>query len=447
MPDLVFPDDDRYALSRSQFIGRPQEVLPQAIARCKNADDVREALELARHEGWEFAIRGGGHSNACHSSSSGLVLDLSPADEITFDGTRVTVGAGVRVGQVAQHLAPHERLVPSGSCPSVGLVGAALGGGFGSHGRQHGLTCDHLESVEIVLADGRVITADADHEPDLFWALRGAGGGNFGVVTKAVFRTVSSPARTHVRLAWPIAHAPELIRRWQRWPQPDDVSLELILLSPDHPDDPQQVVIIGAVQDDEHTGFLDIPPDLVETARVSRAGAAQLHPTPYSAVSLDPIAIPLTTDRPGMCTSKTEFFDDPLPDDAIDALLAHFTAGRVHGELREVAFTPWGGAYGRVPSGATAFAHRDAAYLVKHTVLVGPVGAARRGHEALDWLARSWQLTHPHGTGRSYANFPDPALDNALTSYYSTNLDRLTAVKAAYDPENFFRFAQSLELG
>jgi len=449
MLDLVEPGDPRYSLSRNQFIGRPVEVLPKAVARCRGASDVAEALIAARRHGWAFAVRGGGHSNACHSSTEGLVLDLSPDDSITVDGSRVTVGGGVRTGRLAARLAATERLVPGGSCPSVGVIGAALGGGFGSHGRLHGLTCDRLLAAEVVLADGRVVVVDADHEPDLFWALRGAGGGNFGVVTSATFETARAVPRTHVRLAWPVVHAPELIARWLAWAPvaPDDVALELVLLAPDYLEDEPTVVLIGAASPDALAEFLagvDAEPVLTQVEHLTAAEAVLLQATPASAVAHDPVGLPLVHDRPGMCAAKTEFFVRPLPEQAVLGLLAWFTAGRVHGELREVAFTPWRGAYGRVPAHATAFAHRDAAYLVKHTVLVGPVGAARRGREAVEWLRRSWAEVHPWGTGGAYANFPDPALADWFAAYYADNTGRLREVKAAYDPEDFFRFAQSV---
>ncbi|GAB1510171.1 FAD-binding oxidoreductase [Actinophytocola sp. KF-1] len=449
MLDLVHPGDDRYDLSRNQFIGRPEETLPRAVARCGGAADVVAALALARQRGWPFAIRGGGHSNACHSSSDGLVLDLTPADAITVTGDRVTVGAGVRVGQLAAALAPGERLVPAGSCPSVGVVGAALGGGFGAHGRRHGLTCDRLVSAEVVLADGQVVHLDADHEPDLFWALRGAGGGNFGVVTAATFATVPSVPRTHVRHAWDIAVAPALLRHWLDWTPtaPDDVSVELVLVCSDQLDEEPEVMLVGAVPD---VGALDElldrvgEPRLSEVARLGPADAALLHATPASAVAHDPVGIPLTQHRPGMMSAKTEFFARPLPDDALADLVRHVAAGRVFGEFRQVAFTPWGGAYGRTAPHDTAFVHRTADYLVKHTVILGPNGAARRGGEALAWLAEGWRLLRPWGTGGVYPNFPDPALADWMTAYYGSNADRLRVVKAKYDPDGFFRFAQAI---
>ncbi|QFZ21044.1 FAD-binding oxidoreductase [Saccharothrix syringae] len=450
MPELVVPGDPRYDLSRSQFIGRPREVLPRAVARCAGADDVLAALALARDRDWPFAVRGGGHSNAGHSSTPGLLLDLAPADAVSVSGDLVTVGGGVRGGRLAGVLAPAGRVVPLGSCPSVGVVGAALGGGFGAHGRLHGLTCDALVSAEVVLASGEVVVASADAHADLFWALRGAGGGNFGVVVSAVFRTAPARPRTHLRVVFDFARAAGLVRWWQAWDPPDEVGVELVLLCPEYPEEEPVAVLVGAVPDlvaaDELLGRLPVPRD-TEVVVVPAHEAGLVHATPHSAVARDPATIPLVSPRPGMSTSRTEFFDRPLPDDAVAALLAHLTADRRFGELREVAFTPWRGAYGRVAPDATAFPHRTPAFLLKHTVLVGPGGAERRGDEVLRRLDEAWSLVHPWGTGGVYPNFPDPAHRDWLTAYYGGNADRLRAVKARYDPAGAFTFAQSIPLG
>ncbi|CCH31422.1 FAD linked oxidase domain-containing protein [Saccharothrix espanaensis DSM 44229] len=433
------PRDERYALSRTQFIGRPVEVLPRAVARCGSAGEVVEALAFARSRGLPFAIRGGGHSNACHSSTSGLLVDVTPADRITVADGLVTVGGGVRIGRLARALAPLGRLVPTGSCPSVGVVGAALGGGFGSHGRLHGLTCDALVGAEVVLADGRVVGTAG--EPDLLWALRGAGGG-LGVVTSATFRTVAALPRTHFRLEWGFEHAAALVAWWQRWAPgaPDGVSAELVLLGPQYPEEPPVALLIGAAPDRAAVqAFADDfgRPAVAEIADLSAADAALLHATPYSAVAHDPSEIPLVHDRPGLSTATTGFFARPLPDDAVAALLAHFTADRVMGELREVAFTPWGGGYARTPGDATAFGHRDPAFLVKHTVLVGPGGAARRGEVVLARARAGRDLLRPWGTGGAYVNFPEPGLPDH--AYHGANAARVRAVKAHYDPGGAFR--------
>nr|BFE52800.1 hypothetical protein GCM10017745_62270 [Saccharothrix mutabilis subsp. capreolus] len=260
------------------------------------------------------------------------------------------------------------------------------------------------------------------------------------MVTRATFRTYEAGPRVHFRLEWPFERAAELIRWWQGWAPfaEDAMSAELVLLCPQYPEEDPVVLLVGA-----GPGVPECPePAVAEVVEVSAEDAGVLHATPYSAVSRDPTSIPLVSERPGMSTAKTGFFGRPLPEEAVAELLGHFVARRAMGELREVSFTPWGGAYARAENGA--FAHRAAMFLVKHTVLVGPGGAARRADEVLNWLATSWNILHPWGTGGVYPNFPDPDLQDWLTAYYGDHVERLRAAKRRYDPRNVFRFAQSI---
>jgi FAD/FMN-containing dehydrogenase len=145
--------------------------------------------------------------------------------------------------------------------------------------------------------------------------------------------------------------------------------------------------------------------------------------------------------------SKSEFFRQPLPTRAIAALLDHLAAERPAGQQRVLDFTPWGGAYNRIPDDATAFAHRAERFLLKHDVAVDPDAGAAQRRGARDWLTRSWALVHPWGSGRVYPNFPDPELADWPAAYHGGNLARLTRIKAAYDPDDVFRSQQSLSAG
>jgi hypothetical protein len=142
--------------------------------------------------------------------------------------------------------------------------------------------------------------------------------------------------------------------------------------------------------------------------------------------------------------SKSEFFRRPLPAGAIAALVENLQEGRVAGQSRELDFTPWGGAYNRVSAEATAFVHRDELFLLQHAVVVDPGAPTAEREAARRWLARSWELVRPWGTGRVYPNFPDPDLEDWAHAYHGTNHDRLVGVKAKYDPGNVFSFGQTL---
>ena len=183
---------------RSSRINRPatpryRDVHPWAVVQCASTRDVARAVAYARVTGTHVVPRGGGLCFAGRSSTKGLLLDLGRLDTITVnvDGL-ATIGAGARLAQVHDALHERGRTVPAGCGPTVGIAGLTLGG-LGLLGRRHGLTCDALVGAQVVLADGRRVDCDADQEPELFWALRGAGGGQFGVVTSLVFATVPEP--------------------------------------------------------------------------------------------------------------------------------------------------------------------------------------------------------------------------------------------------------------
>jgi FAD/FMN-containing dehydrogenase len=396
-----------YEAVRRPQIARFHDVRPAAVLRCRSAADVVEALDFAKTRGMEIAIRGGGHCFAGQSTTTGAVIDVGPIDSVSLDGGVVTVGGGARLEDIYDALAPHQRTIAGGCGPTVGIAGLALGGGLGILGRRHGLTCDQLVAAEVVLADGRVITCSNEHHDDLFWALRGAGGGQFGVVTSLTLRTVPAPpAITCFHLTWPADHAAELIDAWQRWAPdaPDEIAASLVVR-------PAAVHLFGA--------GVDVQPPLhnptTETFRDLPYRGAKRWLTENG-----------PPEQEGDGYIKSEFFRDHLPTDAIAALTDHFADGA---DPRELDFSPWGGAYNRTAPGATAFPHRNERFLLKQT--------GRR-----DWLTRSYEITHPHGSGGAYVNFPDPDLPDWETAYYGANHDRLRRIKAEYDPENVFRLRQ-----
>ena len=221
------PDYDGCAGRRSAFEG----VRPQAVVLCASPQDVAAAIAFARRAGLPLAIRSGGHCFAGRSSSDGLVVDVSPMRAVSVAAGLATIGAGARLGDVYDALDAHGLTIPAGCGTDVGMAGLTLGGGLGILGRMHGLTSDRLRAAEVVLADGRVLTCDEDRDAELFWALRGAGGARFGVVTSLVFETVAAPPATAFETVWAPGDAAALIAAWQDWAPaaPDELAASLLL--------------------------------------------------------------------------------------------------------------------------------------------------------------------------------------------------------------------------
>src|SRR5918999_1969674 len=190
---------------------RFRHVQPQEVAACETPEDVAAALKRARGAGLAVAVRSGGHCFAGRSSTDGLLVDVSPMRSVEVGEETTTVGAGAVLGDVYDALDAHGRTIAAGCGPAVGIAGLLLGGGLGLLGRRHGLTSDQLLAAEVVLPDGRVVECDERRHADLFWALRGAGGGQFGVATSFLFRTLPEPTATSFHLSWPDAHAPEVL--------------------------------------------------------------------------------------------------------------------------------------------------------------------------------------------------------------------------------------------
>jgi FAD/FMN-containing dehydrogenase len=434
-----------YDLLRKPSIPRFQHTRPQAVVQCRTPADVAETLRLARRTGLPTAARSGGHCFAGHSSTDGIVIDVTPVAAVSVDGDTATVGAGARLGALYDALERHDRTIPAGCGPTVGIAGLTLGGGLGILGRRHGLTADSLLAARVVLADGRVVDCDDHHHQELFWALRGAGAGNFGVVTSLVFRTLVAPPATGFHLVWPHSHAAAVLDAWQAWAPdaPDELAASLLLTAADDPHRPPVVNVFGTMLG-SRTDTTPLLEELVARARTDPA-ATDLRHRPHRATKRHLAEHGPGEERPGGHPwSKSEFFGRPLPADAVAALVAHLARDRAAGQSRELDFTPWGGAYNRVPAAATAFVHRDARFLLKHAAVVDHDATQAQRRAAGRWLAGSWATVHPWGTGGAYQNFPDPDLDDWAHAYYGTNLERLLRVKAAYDPDGAFRSPQSL---
>ena len=452
---VLLPGSQAYERARPPFTAWFHDLQPQAVVRCATPQDAAEVIAFARRHRLQIATRSGGHSFAGHSSTSGVVIDVTPmASVVVADGV-AQVGTGVRLGDLYQRLLAHGLTVPAGTCPSVGVGGLALGGGHGILGRAYGLTLDHLLGAQVVLADRHLVDCDQHHHPELFWALRGAGAGNFGVVTSLTFAPRPAPSMTNFHLTWSYVHAAAVAAAWQRWAPhgPDELAADLALTATGEPAVEPTVEVYGAVLGSE--------PDTTQLLQqlVTRVGAdprehtcRQLSYRDTTRFQADRSGATTQAARPpqaqlarrGCRFTKSEFFDRPLPSQAIAALVDGLASRRVAGQDRSLEFAPWGGAYHRRSPDATAFAHRRQLFVLEHLSAVGPGASDQDRRAAHRWVRRSWACVHPWGSGRVYPNFPDPELDDWGWAYYGENYPRLRQVKARYDPDAVFRFPQSL---
>ncbi|MEZ7007382.1 FAD-binding oxidoreductase [Streptomyces sp. AD55] len=454
---LVRPGDRSWTTARQLYNTRFDTLRPAAVAYAAHADDIRTALGHARAHGVPVALRGGGHSYAGWSSGDGrLVIDVSALDRVRVGGDEAVIGAGAKLIDVYRALAARGTTLPAGSCPTVGIAGLVLGGGHGVVSRAYGLTCDHLTGVTLITADGTRLTADAAENPDLFWALRGAGNGSFGVVTELRFRTRPAPQAVSAYLTWPWSRAAGLVAAWQRWgpDQPDEIwsSLHLEAGAGRGPAVSLAAFSLGTL------GELQNAVDRL----AARAGSSASHVSfkrrgyreameVYAGCSSFPTDarchLPGTT--PGRApegglaretyAARSDFFDRDIPAAGVTALLDRLRA--VPGGAVSVSLTALGGAVNRVAPTATAFVHRRSRTLAQYLASwpAGGDGAASR-----DWLASVHGAMRPYASGAAYQNYTDPDLKDWRTAYYGDAAPRLTALKDRYDPDRVFTSPQAL---
>ncbi|QDY77634.1 FAD-binding oxidoreductase [Streptomyces qinzhouensis] len=459
---LVLPGDADYATARQLYNTRFDGLRPAAVAYTEGLEDIRECLRFARAHRIPVAVRNGGHSYGGWSSGDGrLIIDVSPLDSVTPDGRDAAeVGAGARIIDLYRGLDRVGRTVPAGSCASVGVTGLTLGGGHGVTSRAYGLTCDNLTAATIVTAEGRVREVSAEREPGLFWALRGAGGGNFGVVTALRFRTHPAPEVIVGYLSWPWSRAAAVLTAWQRW-------------APDLPDEiwsgchlaagpgGEPTLSVAALSLGTESGLRDAVDRLADRAGAS-ATSVSLRPRPHLDAMLGyagcgglaaeqcalPGALPGRS-RSGVLPRETYasasgFFDRELPAAGVRALITaaeRFTrlpAGRAEGAIQ---LTALGGAVNRVDPRATAFVHRRSRVLAQYTA-AWAAGTAGRPERA--WLRGTHAALRGWASGAAYQNYPDAELRDWRRAYYGPATARLARLKARYDPERVFDFPQAL---
>jgi FAD/FMN-containing dehydrogenase len=440
---LIQPGDDNYEEARQLYNGMIDK-RPGLIARCVDTADVQAAVNFARENNLLLAVRGGGHNGAgLGSCDDGLVIDLSLMKDVRVNADRREVRAegGCTWSDVDQATHPYGLAVPTGFISTTGVGGLTLGGGLGYLTRHYGLTIDNLLSVEIVLADGSLVTASAQENADLFWALRG-GGGNFGVVTSFLFR--GNPVGEHVYggpIFWPLEHAGKVMRFWR----------DLILTGPEelngwfgfHTVPPVEMFPAEhhlkkmAVITWCYTGGLEKAEEIFKPIRqIAPAAMDFAGPIPLPALqSMFDGLYP-----PGLQWYwNADFFTD-LGDDVVDLHLQY--AEQLPSVHSTMHLYPINGAAHRVGQKDTAWSYRHANFA---QVIVGVDPDPANNPQTIAWSKEYWRKMHPHSAGGAYVNMMMDEGQDRVKAAYRDNYPRLAQVKVKYDPQNLFRVNQNIK--
>ncbi len=435
---VIRPDDPAYDEAR-QVHNATVDRRPVLIVQAADASDVARTVVFARDAGLELAVRGGSHSLAGYGTTDGgVLLDLGAMKGLHIDPERRLAWAqpGLRAGEYTVAAAAHGLATPFGDTGSVGLGGLTLGGGIGWLVRKHGLTIDALVSVEIVTADGRLLTASETEHPDLFWAVRG-GGGNFGVVTRFQFKlypvdqilggALFMPATREVLKALqPIAaSAPEEL-----------TTIAFLMAAPPAPFIPpaihfQPTLAIMFVYDgDPEAGQAALAPFRAVATPLAEMVAPMPYPGIYQMLESAEGRAP---------SSHRSLFLSTLDDAAIDEILARHAAPSSPMAMTQIRIL--GGAMARVDADATAFAHRDANVLV---TLITPFEDPAELPVHAAWTQAYYEALRPNATG-VYSNFLEAEGEGRVREAYPTDTyRRLAEVKRHYDPTNLFRLNQNI---
>src|SRR5215213_2658851 len=430
---VIWPQDPAYEEARQSFNARFSR-FPSAIVVCDNMSDVGNAVRWARQEGMPLRARSGGHSYEAFSVvDEGLVIDVSGLTNVDVDVSRgeAVIGAGVRLLDCYRRLWEHGVTIPAGTCPGVGIAGLTLGGGIGFLSRQYGLTCDNLAAVELVDADGDVLRASESEHADLFWALRGGGGGNFGIVTAFTFRVHPIGDVVLCTVTWPWDDVAEVLDAWQRWaPFTDErLSVALAVADPSTGTISATGLFTGAAT--------ELPSLLGPLLQAGTPGAPVIQSLPYFAAVEQLAGQPIANGSLRFKNSSAIAYE-PLPTAAITTLVDHLRAAPFASDL--VGFFPLHGAIATIDPAATAFPHRRALFDLQYQAYWWDDAAEP---VSLAWVHDLRAAMTPYTSG-AYVNYIDADITNWESAYYGTNLTRLKQVKMDYDPDDVFNGPQSI---
>lgn len=435
---LLRPGDSGFTPAALPFNLRYASRIPAGIAVCRDADDIAAAVRWSREVEVPLIVRGGGHSYAGYSTTEGLMISTAGLADIAFDAAsgHAIIGAGARNGDIYAGLAAANATITHGRCPTVGVAGFLLGGGIGFNMRLLGMASDRLVSTDLVTADGTILRASAAENQDLFWACRGGGGGNFGISTS--FRVETVPASPRIVFA-------------VRWANPTARLLAAIIAALDA----APRALGSRLSLDRYAGEDGVTINLIGQFAGSRADLDDILAPAVAAAELLEMAVTafdywtaqkalLDGDGPMLFQERSRFATGPLDEDFATAALGWLQAWPEAGDSAHLVMFQTGGAVNDMAPADTAFVHRDSRWLASLALTWSGDDRIDAMERALAWQSVAYADLRRFAEGGAYQNFTDPELEDWAESYYGANLPRLRAIKRAVDPEDTFRFTQSI---
>jgi FAD/FMN-containing dehydrogenase len=434
--ELVSPADPGYEQIRRVHNGLINK-RPGLIARCRTVPDVADAVTIGREQATEISVRGGGHSVAGLAvTDGGLMIDLTPMKGIKVDRRKRTVWAqgGVTWNEFNRAAACHGLATTGGVVSTTGIAGLTLGGGEGWLMGKYGLTIDNLLAVEVVTADGKVVTASTEENQDLFWALRG-GGGNFGVATS--FEYQAHPVSTVYGglVAHPVSRARQALGFYRELTQtaPDELTVYFSLFAdPNAPGEKLAAMIACHCGADPAAAETDLKP----LRQFGPPAADLIQPMPYPVINtLSDGGYP----KGAFNYWKSAFFSD-LSDAPLEIMVD--ALHRCPSTMSGLAIVPYLGAVTRVDTTATAFAHRAPGYSL---LIVSQWPDPRETEPNITWAKETFEALHPYMADRSYVNNLTAEDGRLVHHLWGANYEQLVAAKRRYDPDNIFRLNHNID--
>lgn len=433
---ILIPTDKDFAKWQISFNKRTM-LTPTARVMCRTPEAVSAVVQWASDNSVALAMRSGGHSFEGLSQSTGIVIDTRLMDDLSLspDNQSFTTGAGNRLGAIYDKLSTKGMAVPAGSCPFVGVTGHTMGGGYGLLARPFGLACDSLLEAEVVTADGKIRTASENSDADLFWALRGAGGGSFGLVTKLKYKT--SKVRNVFKFAQAYSvkedTAVKLMGAWQRWAPESPKEMTSIFRTSKKSDGTIDVRVFGISVGSDST----VRSELRNLSNVAKPAKESVIPSTFIDAAHSYYGGDTINDSIYM-KGKSDIVKSVMSDSAI----RHFYQ-KLPGGMAAI-FDSYGGKIRDKRDTDTAFAHRDGVIcsIQYYCQWGGPADTANK----LAMMRNFYDSIRPVMFDAAYFNYCDLDLKNYMSAYYGKNAGRLVQIKNIYDPKNIFRHAQSVPL-